>query len=137
MISLTDLLQNQMSKAKAIYTDCCKGVMVPPVIVDINGDFVGDIIVSLFNSTVAAFDGVTYEIIWKKEFPGSETYRYPSYMYELSVYTRDDCSAPQPSEGSMMTTFQTSLSHINSDRDSLFTTTRGLQFWMDGMEKNS
>ena len=76
MISLTDLLKNQLSKAKAIHTDCCKGVMTPAVIVDINGDFVGDVVASLFNSTVVAFDGVTHEIIWKKEFPGSETYRF-------------------------------------------------------------
>ena len=78
VISLADLVSGQMDRAKAIYTDCCKGVMVPPVIADVTGDHVDDIIMSMFNNTVVAFDGVTFEPIWTKRYEGSETYSTPA-----------------------------------------------------------
>jgi hypothetical protein len=75
-ISFDDLLQGKIKNSRLIYSDCCKGVMVPPVLIDINNDDILDIIMSLFNSTVIAFDGLTFQVLWKTEFPGSETYRY-------------------------------------------------------------
>ena len=51
------------------------GVMVPPVLADINKDGTVDIIMAMFNATVVAFDGETFRIIWQHAFPGSETYR--------------------------------------------------------------
>lgn len=47
--------------------------MVPAVVTDITGDNIEDIIVASFNSTVYAFDGKTFEIIWTYSFPTSET----------------------------------------------------------------
>lgn len=78
VISLADLIIGQIDRAKTIYTDCCKGIMVPPVIVDITGDHVADIVMSMFNSSVVAFDGVTFEQIWSKSYEGSETYSTPA-----------------------------------------------------------
>lgn len=61
---------------KSIYLNTIKtGIIAPPVLIDINGDSVSDIIISLFNSTVLAIDGQNYSIIWKKEFPNSESHR--------------------------------------------------------------
>ena len=51
------------------------GVMVPPVLADINKDGTVDIIMAMFNATVVAFDGETFKIIWQYTFPTSETYR--------------------------------------------------------------
>ena len=51
------------------------GVMVPPVLADINKDGTVDIIMAMFNATVVAFDGETFKIIWQYTFPHSETYR--------------------------------------------------------------
>lgn len=89
VISLSDLISGQMDRAKAIYTDCCKGVMVPPIIVDITGDHVDDIIMSMFNSSVIAFDGVTFEQIWSKNYEGSETYSTPA----IGRFRRNDSNA--------------------------------------------
>lgn len=47
--------------------------MVPAVLSDITGDNIEDIIVASFNSTVYAFNGKTYEIIWTYTFSASET----------------------------------------------------------------
>lgn len=50
------------------------GVMVPPVLADINKDGTVDIIMAMFNTSVIAFDGETYERMWTYSFPGSESY---------------------------------------------------------------
>lgn len=47
--------------------------MVPAIITDINEDGIDDIIASLFNSTVYAFNGKTFELIWRYVFPSSES----------------------------------------------------------------
>lgn len=75
VVGLEALLNGQLEHSRVIFQDCCKGVIVPPVLIDINGDEVLDIVMAHFNSTVLAFDGLTFELIWKHELPGSETYR--------------------------------------------------------------
>ncbi|PVD27593.1 hypothetical protein C0Q70_12757 [Pomacea canaliculata] len=78
VISVDHLLKGQIMKARALYTDTFKGVMTPPVLLDLTGDGVRDIIISPFNSTVVAIDGASYEIIWNITFPQSETYSTPA-----------------------------------------------------------
>lgn len=56
-----------------IFQSESSGFMVPAVLVDITGDGNDDIIVSSFNSTVYAFNGQTYKIIWSYIFPASES----------------------------------------------------------------
>lgn len=40
----------------------------------INRDSVADIIMAMFNSSVIAFDGNSFNQIWNYSFPSSETY---------------------------------------------------------------
>lgn len=68
-------LLNYHFQARAIYTDAFKGVMTPPVLADVTGDGVEDIIVAVFNSSVLAFDGWTYKVIWNYTVPLTESYR--------------------------------------------------------------
>lgn len=63
-------------QAKLLYQDEYKGIMVPPVIADINGDKVADIVMAMFNATVVAFDGNSFLQIWNFSFPSSETYTW-------------------------------------------------------------
>lgn len=49
------------------------GFMVPAILVDLTGDGVDDIVVSSFNSTVYAFNGQTFAILWKYTFADSES----------------------------------------------------------------
>ncbi len=61
-------------QAAAIFTDPYKGIMTPPVLIDLTGDKVKDIVFSTFNSTVVAIDGEKLTILWNTTFPQSETY---------------------------------------------------------------
>lgn len=49
------------------------GFMVPAVITDITGDQIADIVVSAFNSTVMAFDGSQFNMIWNYTFSSSDS----------------------------------------------------------------
>lgn len=49
------------------------GFMVPAILVDLNEDGTDDIVVSSFNSTVFAFNGQTYNTLWKYTFADSES----------------------------------------------------------------
>lgn len=51
------------------------GFMVPAVLTDINGDSVQDIVVSSFNSTVYAFDGVSKKQLWSYTIAGNSRVR--------------------------------------------------------------
>uniref|UniRef100_T1JFB9 FAM234A/B beta-propeller domain-containing protein n=1 Tax=Strigamia maritima TaxID=126957 RepID=T1JFB9_STRMM len=80
-IKLDDFLRGNINKAILIIKDSYKGVMAPPVLADITGDNVEDIIISLFNSTVYAFNGLNFEQIWNYTVPSSETYSTPAPGY--------------------------------------------------------
>ena len=62
------------AQARAIYRSAYKGVMTPPVLVDLTGDGVDDIVFADYNSTVLALDGQTYSTLWNFTYPHSETY---------------------------------------------------------------
>ncbi|CAF1947391.1 unnamed protein product [Rotaria magnacalcarata] len=64
-----------------IINDEYKGVMTPPVLVDVNNDDIEDIIIPLYNSTLFAFDGKTFRQLWNRTFPSSETYSSPAVGY--------------------------------------------------------
>lgn len=68
-------LSDFVSQAERIYKDEHKGVMTPPGLVDLTGDGVKDIVMSMFNSTVLAIDGETHKYLWNYSFPMSESYR--------------------------------------------------------------
>ena len=52
-----------------------KGVMVPPVLIDMNKDGVKDILVNSFNGIMILYDGETLATIWKIQFEDRESYR--------------------------------------------------------------
>lgn len=49
------------------------GFLVPAVLTDLTGDMIDDFVVSSFNSTVYAFNGLTNAPLWTYTFPSSET----------------------------------------------------------------
>eukprot|EP00057_Strongylocentrotus_purpuratus_P026842 XP_011681316.1 PREDICTED: uncharacterized protein LOC765151 isoform X1 [Strongylocentrotus purpuratus] len=85
-LPLEDIIICNMSQAKVIYTDPYKGVMTPPVLVDLTGDGVKDIVMSMFNSTIVAFNGQSYEQLWNYTLPSSESYSTPA----AGFYNDDD-----------------------------------------------
>lgn len=58
---------------KSIFRNNASGFMVPSVITDVNSDGIDDIVVSSFNSTIYAFDGGNFSVIWTYVFPSSES----------------------------------------------------------------
>lgn len=50
------------------------GVMNPPVLVDLNKDGTVDITMSMYNTTIIAFDGESHKRLWDFVFPSSESY---------------------------------------------------------------
>lgn len=56
-----------------IYRSTTSGFMAPAILTDLNEDGVDDIVVSSFNSTVYAFDGRTYGMLWNYTFADSES----------------------------------------------------------------
>ncbi|XP_070199696.1 protein FAM234A-like [Littorina saxatilis] len=58
-----------------------KGVMVPPVMVDMTGDGVKDILMNSFDGNVVLFDGETLEILWKIKLEDRESYSTPAPGY--------------------------------------------------------
>ncbi|ELU01119.1 hypothetical protein CAPTEDRAFT_94391 [Capitella teleta] len=77
-ISLMDLYKGDNSKAEQIYYNKQKGVMTPPVLIDLTNDGVRDIVFANYNSTVLALDGQTYRKLWNFSYPMSETYASPA-----------------------------------------------------------
>lgn len=56
-----------------IYKKDNSGFMTPAIFTDVNNDSFPDIVMSAFNSTVYAFDGRTFAMIWNYTFPSSES----------------------------------------------------------------
>ncbi|XP_067137973.1 uncharacterized protein [Centruroides vittatus] len=85
-IKVEDLLKGNISMAKQIYTDHQKGIMTPPVLVDITGDGIIDIVMAMFNSKVIAFNGIDFKQIWSFHIPSSESYSTPG----VGFFNNDD-----------------------------------------------
>lgn len=49
------------------------GFLVPAILTDLTGDLIDDFVVSSFNSTIYAFNGLTNALLWTYQFPSSET----------------------------------------------------------------
>ncbi|XP_071097133.1 uncharacterized protein [Haliotis cracherodii] len=58
-----------------------KGVMVPPVIVDVNNDGEKDVLVSVFEGAMVLLDGKTLTEKWRRPFPNMESYSTPAPGY--------------------------------------------------------
>lgn len=74
LISLNTIMDSSKENSFiTIFRNENSGFMVPAIMSDLNEDGVDDIIVSAFNSTVIAFNGQTYDVLWKFFFADSES----------------------------------------------------------------
>ncbi|MEX2234878.1 MAG: PQQ-binding-like beta-propeller repeat protein [Cyclobacteriaceae bacterium] len=83
---LTDLLKNSLSDSKLLDTGHEKGFIAPPVLADITGDGIYDIVANAVNGRMIAIDGATDQILWTVSIPGTEAYCSIAPGY----YTGDD-----------------------------------------------
>ncbi|KAL1517716.1 hypothetical protein ABEB36_001447 [Hypothenemus hampei] len=56
-----------------LYQDHFKGVLTQAVLVDISGDKIPDIVTSMYNSSIVAINGKTYQQIWNYTIPNGLT----------------------------------------------------------------
>ena len=52
-----------------------RGIMVPPVCVDVNKDGVKDILLSAYDGNITLYNGENLTVLWRAKFPGFESYR--------------------------------------------------------------
>jgi outer membrane protein assembly factor BamB len=83
-IENTFVEDRSITKLYILYGAEAKGVMVPPVLVDINKDGNKDILVSSFDGKLALYNGWTFELMWERNFDCFETYTTaaPGYFNE-------------------------------------------------------
>ena len=58
-----------------VYHSSSKGMIIPPVIIDMNSDNVQDLIIQSFGGHVLCLDGVDGRVLWDRHIPDSESYK--------------------------------------------------------------
>lgn len=84
--ALADVLQNDLSGSKLLETGNEKGFVAPPVLADITGDGVPDIIANAVDGRMIAIDGASEQVLWRVSIPGTEAYGSIAVGY----FTADD-----------------------------------------------
>ncbi|XP_076177555.1 uncharacterized protein LOC143151921 isoform X2 [Ptiloglossa arizonensis] len=72
-------------KLRKLHHDTGKGTPLPPILVDITLDGIEDIIAAMINSTIIAYNGLTFEPIWNYTVANSEVISIP-----IPGYYNDD-----------------------------------------------
>ncbi|MEO5603445.1 MAG: hypothetical protein ABIR06_21170 [Cyclobacteriaceae bacterium] len=83
---LSDLLKNDLSRARLLESGYEKGFIAPPVLADITGDGIPEIIANSVNGRMIAIDGDSEKVLWRVSLPGTEAYCSISAGY----YTGDN-----------------------------------------------
>lgn len=84
--TLEDLKERKLHKAKQLISETGHGYIAPPVLVDINGDEILDIMVASHAAKLTAIDGQTYDILWEHSFEDYEC----SSSFTVGQFTDDD-----------------------------------------------
>lgn len=74
-----------LQQLRKLHHNAGKGVLVPPILIDITSDGIEDIVAAMFNSTIIAYNGSTFEPIWNYTVPNSEVISIP-----IPGYYNDD-----------------------------------------------
>jgi outer membrane protein assembly factor BamB len=83
---LADLVNRDLSSARPIATEEGHGFIAPPVLADITGDGYLDVAAISHASTVLAIDGRSWEEIWRRQIPNTES----SNSLAVGNFTGDD-----------------------------------------------
>jgi outer membrane protein assembly factor BamB len=80
-VSLTELLNNNISQARVITIDTVKGFVGNSGLTDLNSDGILDIISIKGNGSIAAINGLNHAVLWESNFSGYEAYVAPTIGY--------------------------------------------------------
>ena len=76
--NFTDLLNGDISSSIILTTHPAKGFIAPASLADVSDDGFIDIVVQSFSGKLSAFDGITFQTLWSKNFPGCESSAAPT-----------------------------------------------------------
>ena len=74
-----------LQKLQQIYHGEGNGISLPLLLIDVNLDGTEDIVVTLFNSTIITFNGLTFKEMWNYTIPNTEVISVP-----IPGYYNDD-----------------------------------------------
>ncbi len=63
-----------------------RGMLSPPVCVDVTNDGVKDLLLNAFDGNVTMYNGENMSVIWRARFPGYESYRY-GHLHKRANHT--------------------------------------------------
>ncbi len=72
--TLAEILREDLSASISLATSDTKGFIAPPVLADITGDSIKDIITNAVDGRMIAINGKTNEKLWSITLPGTEAY---------------------------------------------------------------
>jgi outer membrane protein assembly factor BamB len=79
--SISDIMNGHIANAKVLASARHKGFIAPPVLTDISGDGISDIIINAVEGSMLAINGATDSLIWEVQFPGTEAYTTAAVGY--------------------------------------------------------
>jgi hypothetical protein len=83
---ISDLVSKKLSGSKVIASEKGHGFIAPPLLADITGDGILDVLAISHGSTAWAIDGKDYSVLWKRNFPNTEC----SNSFAAGYFTDDD-----------------------------------------------
>ncbi|XP_011708281.1 PREDICTED: uncharacterized protein LOC105462995 isoform X3 [Wasmannia auropunctata] len=85
IVSQADIFYGDL-KLRKLNHNTGRNALLPPILIDITSDGIEDIVAAMFNSTIVAYNGTTFEPIWNYTVPNSEVISIPIPGY----YNDDD-----------------------------------------------
>lgn len=85
-VPLRDLLAGDVSTAMELASSRSGGFIGPPVLVDLTGDSILDIVANAVDGRMLAFDGADHRALWTVKMPDTESYTSPA----VGHFTDDD-----------------------------------------------
>jgi hypothetical protein len=76
--NFNDLLNGDISNSILLTSHPSKGFIAPASIADVSDDGYNDFIVQSFSGELSAFDGLTFQTLWSRNFPGCESSAAPT-----------------------------------------------------------
>lgn len=81
-LPLADFMVSGTKKSIKIDPNITKGFIAPPIITDLNGDGIGEIVIASMDGQMKAFNGNDFSAIWSKKIhPSAETQSMPAPVY--------------------------------------------------------
>lgn len=81
-LPLADFMISGTRNSFKIDTNVTKGFIAPPIIIDLNEDGIGEIVVASMDGHLKSFNGKDFSLMWsKKVHPSAETQSMPSPVY--------------------------------------------------------